>query len=186
VAPARPTIRACRTSGCSIRTFVREPSTGLQEIRTYYQFNDLDVDRYPLSNQVAPTLTAIRELNSADVPAGFVNKHMQYTHGYGAVLSAANDQGSTQSTAPRNFLLSDIPPTTTAGAPDLNTDQGAKDLLRPVGAGYVIVKSKQPELDYQDKNGTNVTSSYAGTGGVPWAPSSAGLRSPFRFGDINR
>jgi uncharacterized membrane protein (UPF0182 family) len=165
--------------------FVRDAFNRLQEIRTYYQFNDLDVDRYPLSNQVAPTLTAIRELNSADVPAGFVNKHMQYTHGYGAVLSAADQQGVNTVDGTPNFLLSDIPPNTTAGAPELNTDQGAKIYYGESEPGYVIVKSKQPELDYQDKNGTNVTSSYAGTGGVPMGSIFRRAAFALRFGDIN-
>ncbi len=185
VAPGTPNYQSLQNIRLLDPDFVRDAFNRLQEIRTYYQFNDLDVDRYSLSNQTSPTLTAVRELNSADVPSGFVNKHMQYTHGYGAVLSAANQQGVNPVDGTPNFLLSDIPPVAAPGAPTLNTDTGAKIYYGESEPGYVIVKSKQPELDYQDKNGTNVTSSYSGTGGVPMGSIFRRAAFALRFGDIN-
>jgi uncharacterized membrane protein (UPF0182 family) len=165
--------------------FVGDAFNRLQEIRTYYQFNDLDIDRYVINGQMAPTLSAVRELNSSDVPSGFVNKHLQYTHGYGAVLSEANQDGVNPADGTPNFLLSDIPPVAPAGTPQLNTDQGPKVYYGEGQSGYVIVKSKQPELDYQDKAGNNVTSQYGGTGGVPMGSILRRVAFFLRFGDIN-
>ena len=185
VAPGTANYRSLEDVRVLDPDFVRDAFNRLQEIRTYYQFNDLDVDRYVLGAQPSPTLTAVRELNSADVPAGFVNKHMQYTHGYGAVLSAANSSGVNPQDGTPNFLLSDIPPVATGGAPQVSTDQGAKIYYGESEPGYVIVESKQPELDYQDKNGANVTSSYSGTGGVPMGSIFRRAAFALRFGDIN-
>src|SRR6202011_1906479 len=61
--------------------FVQAAFAKLQEIRSYYQFKDLDIDRYQLNGVMTQTLLAVREIKPADVPAGFVNTHLQYTHG---------------------------------------------------------------------------------------------------------
>jgi uncharacterized membrane protein (UPF0182 family) len=165
--------------------FVKDAFNRLQEIRTYYQFNDLDVDRYVINGQMSPTLTAVRELNSADVPSGFVNKHLQYTHGYGAVLSESNQAGVNPADGTPNFLLNDIPPVAPSGTPVLNNQQGPKVYYGEGQSGYVIVKSKQPELDYQDKAGNNVTSRYDGTGGVAMGSIIRRAAFALRFGDVN-
>jgi len=168
--------------------FVKDTFTKLQEIRTYYQFNDLDVDRYVLpdasGNQVlTPTLAAVREINSGDVPSGFVNKHMLYTHGYGAVLAAANQSGVNASDGTPNFSLSNIPPQGTPSLPDNTT---GPDVYYGEGqTGYVIAKSNQSELDYQNSNGSNKTSTYSGTGGVPMGSFFRKAAYALRFGDIN-
>src|SRR6202022_4325280 len=55
--------------------FVKDAFIKLQEIRSYYQFNDLDVDRYLINGKVTQTLAAVREIKPADAPPGFVNQH---------------------------------------------------------------------------------------------------------------
>jgi uncharacterized membrane protein (UPF0182 family) len=166
-------------------TFVRDAFNKLQEIRSYYQFNSLNIDRYMLNGQMTPTLSAVRELNTADVPSGFVNKHMQYTHGYGAVLSAAN-QGGTLADGSPNFLLKDIPPVTAApGTPTINPPNGPKVYYGQNLSGYVIANSKTAELDYQDSKGNNITSHYTGSGGVPTGSVFRRAAFALRFGDIN-
>ena len=126
------------------------------------------------------TLTAVREINSADVPPGFVNTHLQYTHGYGAVLAPANESGSTPRTAPRTSCSTTSRP---VGTPPLNVQP--RVYYGEEQGGYVIAKSQQPELDYQDKNGNNVASSYAGTGGVPMGSIFRRAAFALRFGDFN-
>src|SRR5579859_888733 len=98
--------------------FVQAAFAKLQEIRSYYQFKDLDIDRYQLNGAMTQTLLAVREIKPADVPSGFVNTHLQYTHGYGASLAPANEAGVNPQDGTPNFVLNDVPP---QGAPPLNT-----------------------------------------------------------------
>ncbi|MDQ1377822.1 MAG: uncharacterized protein QOE15_1995, partial [Acidimicrobiaceae bacterium] len=165
--------------------FVKDAFNKLQEIRSYYQFNDLDVDRYSLGGALTQTLTAVREIKSPDVPAGFVNQHLLYTHGYGAAMSPANQTGINPSDGTPNFVISDIPPQSAAGAPTLD-DTGAKVYYGEKQSNYVIVDSAQQELDYQDRTtGQNLTSKYAGTGGVAMGSIFRRFAFALRFGDPN-
>ena len=156
----------------------------LQEIRSYYQFpsQDLSIDRYPLNGEETQTLVAVRELNPSDLPEqGWVNTHLQYTHGYGAVLSPAN--AATPDGNPV-FNISDIPPTNTPGV-------GAPRITRPqvyygLGMdGFVIANTQQKELDYQRPDGSNVTAHYTGDGGVQLSSFLKRAAFALRFGDIN-
>ena len=70
-----------------------------QALRSYYSFSSLTLDRYTVANPKSPTgetleatISSIRELNTS-VPSGFVNKHLEYTHGYGAVLAPISENG---------------------------------------------------------------------------------------------
>jgi uncharacterized protein len=159
--------------------FVRDAFTKLQEIRSYYVFNDLDVDRYTLNGKQTQTLTAIRELNQSDVPSGFVNQHLQYTHGMGAVVAPANQSGVGSDGTP-NFTVSDVPPT---GVPDESAQP--RVYYGEGTTGYVIVKSGSQELDYQSKTGANIQFTYSGTGGVPMGSIFRRIAFAFRFGDLN-
>jgi uncharacterized membrane protein (UPF0182 family) len=165
-------------------TFVKDAFNKLQEIRGYYIFNQLNVDRYVVNGQMTPAITAIRELNATDVPSGFVNRHLQYTHGYGGVLSAANQSGVLPDGTP-NFVVNDIPPVSAVPEIQFAQPNGPKAYYGLNLGGYTVVKSKTPELDYQDKQGSNINSSYTGTGGVP--AGSVLRRGAFalRFGDLN-
>lgn len=143
-----------------------------QAQRAYYQFNDLDLDRYVLSPggsaapQLTATVAAIRELNStASVLSGFVNRHLGYTHGYGAVLAPIGQAGVNPDGTP-NFSLSELPPT---GQPPLSP-KGSK-IYYGIGndtGSYVIAASKTAELDYESSSGSGgqVTGHYEGNGGV--------------------
>src|SRR5436190_4470065 len=62
----------------------------LQEIRTYYKFHDVDVDRYRLGDAYQGVTLSARELKSALLPPNaqtWVNQHVLFTHGNGAVMS---------------------------------------------------------------------------------------------------
>ena len=135
----------------------------LQEIRNFYQFNDVDVDRYGLSSsdRVTQVMVAARELNIAGIPSpSWENQHLVYTHGYGVVGSAAN------AVAPDgnpDLLVKDLPPTPENGplTVDNNAIYFGEDL-----PGYAIVKTTRQEIDFTEANGTNHTSTYNGSGGV--------------------
>lgn len=88
---------------------VSDAFSQLQQFRQYYQFPEiLNVDRYEIDGEVEDTVIAVRELNTAGVPAGWINEHVYYTHGYGVVAAA----GSTVEPDGRpEFIQSGIPST---------------------------------------------------------------------------
>ncbi|MEA2828724.1 MAG: uncharacterized protein QOG43_3163 [Actinomycetota bacterium] len=156
---------------------VRESYKRLQEIRNFYQINDVDVDRYPLDNLDTQVLVSVRELNVAGIPSqSWVNQHLVYTHGYGAVLTPST--GVAADSNP-DFRLKDLPP---VGEPSLR--QPAIYYGQGVD-GYAIVKSKQQEIDYTDATGANHTTVYSGDGGVRMNSFVRRAALALRFGDMN-
>ncbi len=152
----------------------------LQAIRSYFQFNALAVDRYSISGTETPTIIGVRELNQADLPSqSWVNLHLQYTHGYGAVLAPANNV-----TADGNpsFSISDVPPVSTNGAATITQPQVYYGLGE---SGYVVGNTSQPEIDFQTQNGTSVETHYNGSGGVPLTSFIRRGAYALRFSDLN-
>ena len=89
----------------------------LQEIRTYYKFHDVDVDRYHLNGAYQGVTLSARELQSALLPPNaqtWVNWHVLFAHGNGAVMSPLARK--TTEGLPI-FYLQDIPPVATGGPP---------------------------------------------------------------------
>jgi uncharacterized membrane protein (UPF0182 family) len=153
-----------------------------QEIRGYYRFQSLDIDRYKLNGKLTETLLAPRELNPSGVPGGFVNQKLEYTHGYGAALAPANEDGVDGSGAV-NYSLSDLPPT---GQPSLSVQPRIYYGAASPSGSYVIAHSKQPELDYENPvTQQEVTNSYQGSGGVPAGSLLRRAAFALRFGDPN-
>jgi uncharacterized membrane protein (UPF0182 family) len=133
----------------------------LQEIRTYYKFFSVDIDRYRLASGYRQVMLSARELESSMLPANaqtWVNLHLLFTHGNGVVMSPVTEK-STEGLP--SFYLQDIPPTASGGPaisePRLYFGEG--------GDGYVIVKGSVPEFDYP-KGKDNVYTSYSGRDGV--------------------
>src|SRR3954466_1722810 len=134
----------------------------LQEIRTYYKFHDVDVDRYLVNGAAQQLMLSARELNSALLPSNaqtWVNRHVLFTHGYGAIVSPVTRKSSE---GLPTFYVSDIPPATTAGP----TVVEPRIYYGELTDTYVIVKGSTPEFDYP-KGKENVYAAYAGSGGVP-------------------
>ena len=157
--------------------FVRTTYQRLQEIRSYYRFNDVDVDRYPVNGSQLQTLVSARELNPDDLPSSsWVNTRLSFTHGYGAVISPAN--GATGEGQPQ-FLVKDVPP---VGEPKITQP---RIYYGEQSNAYAIVGSKQREIDFQSPTGRTETSKYAGKGGVPMSSLVRRAAFALRFGDIN-
>jgi uncharacterized membrane protein (UPF0182 family) len=151
----------------------------LQEIRNFYQFNDVDVDRYPdvAGGGDVQILIAARELNTNGIPSqSWVNQHLVYTHGYAAVLSASNGVSPDGNPV---FLVQDLPPN---GQPTIK--QPAIYFGQNLG-GYAVVNTDQPEIDYTEANGTNHTSTYKGKGGVVMTSWIRRAALALRFGELN-
>jgi uncharacterized membrane protein (UPF0182 family) len=135
----------------------------LQEIRLYYAFNDVDVDRYVLSDGLREVMLAVRELDVdqlAEQAQTWVNRHLVFTHGYGAVVSPVNE--FTREGLPV-LLVRDIPPQSTEPVlqitrPEIYFGELTKE--------YAIVNTTEPEFDYPSGD-ENIYTHYDGPAGVP-------------------
>lgn len=158
-------------------TYVKGTYQRLQEIRQYYRFNDVDIDRYTIGGELLQTIVSARELNSGDLPSqSWVNRRLQYTHGYGAVVSPAN---AVSSDGKPEFLVKDVPPSGTPAITEPRIYFG-ENL-----SSYAIVNTKQKEIDFQTERGDTEESTYAGKGGVPMGSFLRRLAFAIRFGDQN-
>jgi len=82
----------------------------LQTFVPYYEFNDIDIDRYDIDGVSTQVLVSARELNVDGLPENaqtWTNRHLAYTHGYGAVVSPVSEVSAD---GWPTFLLSQIPP----------------------------------------------------------------------------
>ena len=134
----------------------------IQEIRTYYDFPDIDIDRYEISGTMRQVMLAPRELNVDKLPESsrnWINEKLIYTHGYGITMNPVN--GFTTEGLP-TLILRDMPiqssvPNIVVTRPEIyfgeltNTD--------------VYVKTRQQEFNYPQGQ-TNSLISYEGDGGI--------------------
>ena len=99
----------------------------IQEIRTYYDFPDIDIDRYTIDGQVRQMMLAVRELNVERLPESsrnWINEKLIYTHGYGVTMNPVN--GFTPEGLP-DLLFGNMPVQSTFPALTLTRP---RDLLR--------------------------------------------------------
>ena len=134
----------------------------IQEIRTYYDFPDIDIDRYAIDGTTREVMLAARELNVDKLPESsrnWINEKLIYTHGYGITMNPVN--GFTPEGLP-TLILSNMPVQSTVRGltvtrPEIyfgemtNTD--------------VYVKTEQKEFNYPQGQSNNLTS-YEGNGGI--------------------
>jgi len=134
----------------------------IQEIRTYYDFPDIDIDRYSLNGQTREVMLASRELNVDKLPESsrnWINEKLIYTHGYGITMNPVN--GFTQEGLP-NLILSNMPVE--------STDPGIVVRRPEIYFGEmtntdVYVKTRQAEFNYPQGQNNNL-SAYEGSGGI--------------------
>jgi uncharacterized protein len=141
---------------------LRDTLTQIQAIRTYYDFTDVDVDRYTISGQKRQMMLATREINEEKLPPSsrnWVNEKLIYTHGYGLTINTAN--GFDTEGMPK-FVLSNMPLESTAPEikvtrPEIYYGQKTDD--------SVYVKTKRMEFNYPQGEANNLNT-YEGTGGI--------------------
>ncbi len=153
-----------------------------QQFRSYFQFNTLAIDRYKVNGQETPVIVGVREINQADLPPAsqsWVNTTLQYTHGYGMIVSPANVSGNG---GLPTFDIGNVPPVSTNGLPTITQPAVYFGLDN---TGYVVANSKQPEIDYQLANGSNVETHYTGSGGVQLSSLFKQAMFALRFGSLN-
>jgi uncharacterized protein len=132
----------------------------LQQIRTYYSFSDVDVDRYWINGDYRQVMLAAREL-SADLSGKvitWVNRHLQYTHGYGLAMCLAADKDDQGGPV---FTIEDLPP---KGPPNLTVSR-PEIYFGTEMTNYQVVPTDVKEFDYPAGD-QNVYTSYTGHGGV--------------------
>ncbi len=152
----------------------------LQEIRLYYNFRDVDIDRYWIDGLYTQVMLSARELNTdllATNAQTWVNRHLKFTHGVGLVMSPVNKKDTEGLPV---FSINNIPPVSDAGfkidRPQIYFGEENSD--------YAIVKAATPEFDYP-RGADNVFGYYGGSGGIPVAGLWHRMLFGYYFRDIN-
>ncbi len=133
----------------------------LQEIRLYYDFHDIDVDRYTIDGSYRQVLLSARELNQSKLPADaqtWINQRFKFTHGNGIAMNPVNrfdEEGLPV------FYVKDIPP---VGPPELKINR-PEIYFGEETRNYVVVGGGTKEFDYA-KGQENVYNVYEGRDGV--------------------
>ena len=154
----------------------------IQAIRTYYDFPDVDVDRYNLDASIRQMMIAAREIDVQKLPESsrnWINEKLIYTHGYGITMNTAN--GFTPEGMPR-FVVSDMP-----------VQSNSKDVMvtRPeIYFGQqtntdVYVKTRQKEFDFPQGE-TNTYTNYQGSGGIRIGGRARRLLLAWALGDLSK
>lgn len=130
-----------------------------QSIRQYYDFNDVDIDRYNIDGEQTQTYLAAREINESKISSTWINRHLKYTHGYGAAVSRVD--AVTASGQP-DIIVKNIPPESEAKDIDITRPE---IYFGELTNDYVIVNTDEQEFDYPNGN-ENSYSTYKGKAGI--------------------
>jgi hypothetical protein len=156
----------------------------LQDERNFFNITGLAVDRYTIGKTVVPEVVGVRTVTTSGLPSSsWVNTHLAYTHGYGAVMAAANTGNAI---GDPSFSIDNLPPASVgADTPKVTTPQvyfGAQS------SNYVVVDSAQKEIDYttgSDSANVEQESNYKGDGGIPVGSFWTRAAFALRFHDLN-
>ena len=138
-----------------VKTFYNQT----QSIRKYYKFNDVDVDRYMVNGKYTQTYLSTREIDDTKLKDTWLNKHLKFTHGYGATLSRVD---AVTANGQPDVMIRNIPP---------ESDVEEIQITRPevyfgeLSNDYIIVNSSEEEFDYPEGD-TNKYTKYEGTAGI--------------------
>jgi uncharacterized protein len=134
----------------------------IQEIRTYYDFPDIDIDRYDIDGNMRQVMLAARELSIDKLPESsrnWINEKLIYTHGYGMTMNPVN--GFTPEGLP-TLILRDMP--VQSSVPSIKVTR-PEIYFGELTTNDVYVKTRQQEFNYPQGQTNNLTS-YEGTGGI--------------------
>jgi uncharacterized protein len=134
----------------------------IQEIRTYYDFPDIDIDRYEIDGTIRQVMLATRELNVDKLPVSsrnWINEKLIYTHGYGITMNPVN-----------GFTAEGLPTLMLSNMPVQSTVRGLAVTRPEIYFGEltdtdVYVNTRQQEFNYPQGQ-TNSLTSYQGNGGI--------------------
>src|SRR6266536_3224286 len=153
-----------------------------QAIAQYYSFSDVDVDRYQVDGQLRQVMISVREVDPSLLSSGaktWQNLHLAYTHGYGVVATQVNTAAKQ---GQPDFIVSNFD----QSKAKISVTQPRVYFGEPPQAGpdYVVVDTKQPEVDRPTPTGDTQTSSYDADGGVQLSSTARRLAFALRFRDI--
>ena len=158
----------------------------LQTIRRYYEFVDVDTDRYVIDGRLRQVMLSARELAKERNPqaTSWVNLRITYTHGVGVAMVPVNEV--TPEGQPR-LLIRDMPPVSTAGAPELRE---FRIYFGERPSDEIIVGAVQSEFDYpagSEDGGADLgtRTRWRGTTGIRLDTTFARLLFALRFRDLN-
>jgi uncharacterized membrane protein (UPF0182 family) len=154
----------------------------IQEIRTYYDFPDIDIDRYEINGTTREVMLAARELNVDKLPESsrnWINEKLIYTHGYGITMNPVN-----------GFSSEGLPTLILSNMPIQSTVQNIVVTRPEIYFGEltntdVYVKTRQQEFNYPQGQ-TNSLTSYEGSGGIPVGDFLRRVLIAFDRGDITK
>ncbi|RKY83104.1 UPF0182 family protein, partial [candidate division KSB1 bacterium] len=151
----------------------------IQEIRLYYDFSTVSVDRYTVDGKLRQVMLSPRELATELLPAQaqtWVNLKLKYTHGYGVCLSPVN---TVVGEGLPDLWIKDIPPVSSKGIkisrPEIYYGNKTQN--------YIIVKTRTQEFDYP-KGNENIYCYYRGKGGVPIKSFLRRIIFAYKFSDL--
>jgi uncharacterized membrane protein (UPF0182 family) len=154
----------------------------LQRIRQYYEFTDVDVDRYEIEGRRRVVMVGAREIDQDGIPGGgsWQNRHLRYTHGYGAAATRVDQVTSEGAPA---FALQDIPVT---GSIELQEPRVyfAEEAKVP----FVVVGAEVDEFDFPqaaEGEAQFAETRYAGSGGIEIGGILRRTAFAWRFRDVN-
>ncbi|MGE3342066.1 MAG: UPF0182 family protein [Vicinamibacterales bacterium] len=150
----------------------------IQEIRPYYDFINIDNDRYTINGKYRQVMLSVREMNTESLQnRSWVNERLTFTHGYGLTLGPVNEVTTVGQPV---LFIKDLPPTSDV---DLKVDEPSI-YYGELSSDYALVKTLQPEFHYP-RGDDNVTTTYDGIGGVPVNSLFRRLLFAIRFGASN-
>ncbi len=153
----------------------------LQSLRTYYEFGDVDIDRYMIDGELRQVMLSARELDKSALPnSSWENLRLEFTHGYGIVMNPVDR--FTRDGQPE-FFISDIPPITTVDIPIDRPEIYYGERITSDDIVYVG-NPERGEFNYPS-GATNVRTVYEGKGGVAVGGFFNKLAFVTRFGDWN-
>lgn len=138
-----------------VKTFYNQT----QSIRQYYKFNDVDVDRYTINGKLTQTYLSVREIDESKISDTWLNRHIKYTHGYGATLSKVN---TVTASGQPDVLIKNIPPESTVN--EIKITQ-PRIYFGELTNDYSLVDTDEDEFDYPDGSDNKYTK-YSGNAGI--------------------
>ncbi len=132
----------------------------LQELRRYYDFTSIDIDRYVINGQYREVMLSARELDADSLPTrNWIAERLTFTHGYGLTLGPVNEVSPEGGPV---LLVKNVP---MESPPELEVKEPSL-YFSELASDYVFVKTRAREFDYP-RGESDVYRSYDGTGGVP-------------------
>ena len=161
---------------------MRDTFQQTQGIKSFYDFRDIDVDRYEIDGRTTQVVLAARELKQTDLPnSSWESEHIAFTHGYGIAAAPAN---AIDANGRPDYALADIPVAARSGADSLEVDMPGLYIGEGL-QGYAIVGATRDEVDFQDNDDRTEVTRYDGADGVEINSLPRKLAFALRFAEPN-